>query len=152
MPQGGFLTSTAPSEGPFLIPRPLAVVLLFKSAAVLSPMPQTLPTGSSFQEQVNITAGMAVRPEGFCHFDPIFASTLLGARPTENVKPSSVSSSCLIFCANFPHRTCEWAAQAGKICKTLVDAVFLHLGRVAPDNGKEALRKQAVGFVIRGEE
>src|SRR5215211_333798 len=30
---------------------------------------------------------MAVNPEGFCHFEAIFATTLLGARPTEKVKP-----------------------------------------------------------------
>src|SRR5262249_31625529 len=52
--------------------------------------------GSVLRNRCSSRPGIAVRPEGLAHLDAIFATTLLGARPTENVNPNSVSRSCLI--------------------------------------------------------
>src|SRR6266446_6567644 len=58
-------------------------------------MPHTFSTGSLSRKRWSSRPGIAVRPEGFCHLDAIFATTLFGANPTENVNPSSASNSFL---------------------------------------------------------
>src|SRR6266566_569797 len=49
-------------------------------------MPQTFSTGHCARKRWSSRPGMAVRPEGFSHVEAIFATTLLGARPTEKVR------------------------------------------------------------------
>jgi hypothetical protein len=53
----------------------------------------------SGEKAMQLAADSAVNPEGFCHVEAILATTLVGARPTEKVMPSSVSRFCLMRAA-----------------------------------------------------
>src|SRR3989344_2015485 len=72
-------------------------------AAVLWPIPQTLPA-LVFARYVRASrSGMAVRPSGFFHLEPSLARTLVAESPSENVMPSSRCRSALIAAAYFIH-------------------------------------------------
>src|SRR5438067_6754458 len=104
-------------------------------------MPQTFSTGRSARNRCSSRPGIAVSPEGLAHLDAIFATTLLGARPTENVNPSSASSSLLIRSAGTHLRRDtvipQWfqaskaaAASDGHAVHFWVTAVIFQLSRL----------------------
>src|SRR3989338_10182685 len=64
-------------------------------AVVLDPIPHTSLIGNFPRNCALSESGITVRPLGFFHFDPIFASVLVTERPIEKVMPNS---HCKVFC------------------------------------------------------
>ncbi|HEY7493810.1 MAG TPA: hypothetical protein VIH59_22220 [Candidatus Tectomicrobia bacterium] len=85
---------------------------------------------------------MTVKPDGFCHLEAILATTLVGARPTEKVKPISGVQVLFDALGNTFVGHAQWAPQAGEVGKTLVhafqlcrrmDRLILRVGRFEKD-------------------
>jgi hypothetical protein len=58
-----------------------------------------------------------VHPDGFCHVEPMLASTVFGATPTEQVKPSSASRPCVM--ARAMVRRWPWWSYGGATSRPL---------------------------------
>jgi hypothetical protein len=86
--------------------------------------------------------------EGFCHFEATLANTLLGASPTEKVKPQCGVQLLFETLRHGQVRQAPEPTSARQIRKTLVNAVFLHLWRIATHDGEEAFRQYTIRFIV----
>ena len=91
-------------------------------------------------------------PEGFFHLEPIFATTFVGARPTEKVTPSFHVERLFDPGRNLRIRALERALQPRDIGKTLINTVLLDVRGIAAHNREHPFRQQAIGFIIGREE
>ena len=95
---------------------------------------------------------MQVSPEGFFHLEPIFATTFVGARPTEKVNPEFHVERLFDPGRNLRIRALERTLQSREIRETFINTVLLDVRGIAAHDRKHPFRQQAIGFIIGREE